>query len=376
LHKEEDAFLNIGIPLEVKNNEYRVGIVPSGVRALAEHGHRVLIQKSAGEGSGISDAEYTAAGAVTAPTAEAVYKESEMLLKVKEPLPQEYKLLQKDQVLFTYLHLAPAPELTRAILEQKIIGIAYETVQLENGTLPLLIPMSEIAGKLSVQIGAHYLEKQNGGSGVLLGGVPGVQPGRVAIIGGGTVGLNAAKIALRMGARVTLLDVNLERLRYLSDILDDRAVLLSSSAHNVEEAVVQADVVIGGVLVPGAKARKLVTREMVSKMRKGSVMVDVAIDQGGCFETSHVTTLENPVFAVDGVIHYCVGNMPGCVARTSTYALTNATIPYALKLADLGYAKALEQDISLRRGLNVFKGKLTNKAVAEAVGMEYSPYEL
>jgi len=367
--------LNIGIPKEIKNNENRVAMVPSGVRAMVEHGHQVFIQKSAGEGSGISDAEYIAAGAKIIPNAEDVYKEARMIVKVKEPLPQEYKLLLKDQILFTFLHLAAAPELTTAILEQQIIGIAYETVQLDNGNLPLLIPMSEIAGKLSVQIGAHFLQKENGGRGVLMGGVPGVKPCQVVIIGGGTVGLNAAKVALGMGARVTLLDVSLDRLRYLSDILGDRITVLSSSAHNLEESIPDADVVIGAVLVPGAKAKKVVTREMISKMNKGSVMVDVAIDQGGCFETSHATGFENPVFLVDGVIQYCVANLPGCVARTSTFALTNATCPYVLKLADLGYEKALREDASLRKGLNVFKGKLTSKPVADAVGKEYTPFE-
>jgi alanine dehydrogenase len=365
----------IGIPKEIKNNEYRIAIVPSGVRALIENGHKVIIEKSAGEGSGVSDAEYMAAGSKIVPTAEGIFKEAEMIVKVKEPLAQEYKLLQKDQLLFTYLHLAPAPELTKALLEQKIIGIAYETVQLDNGSLPLLTPMSEIAGKLSVQIGAHYLENENGGSGVLLGGVPGVKPGRVTIIGGGTVGLNAAKVAIGMGAKVTLLDVNLDRLRYLSDIFEGRLTTLSSNTHNIEEAVIEADLVVGSILIPGARAKKLVTRDMISKMRKSSVMVDVAIDQGGCFETSHATSFENPVFLVDGIIQYCVDNIPGCVARTSTFALTNATFPYALKLANMGNAKAMQQDISLRKGLNVFKGKLTNQPVAEAVGIVYTPYE-
>jgi alanine dehydrogenase len=365
----------IGVPKEIKNNEYRVAIVPSGVRSLVENGHRVLIQKSAGEGSGISNAEYLAAGATMVPTAETIFKQAQMIVKVKEPQPQEYSFLQKDQVLFTYLHLAPAPELTKALLYQKIIGIAYETVQMDNGSLPLLIPMSEIAGKISIQVGAHYLEKENGGSGVLLGGVPGVKPGHVAIIGGGTVGLNAAKIALGMGANTTVLDINLERLRYLSDILDDRITFLSSNTHNIEEAVAEADVVIGSVLIPGAKSKKLVTRDMVSRMRPGSVIVDVAIDQGGCFETSFPTSFEKPVFLVSGVIHYCVTNMPGSVAWTSTFALTNTTSSYVLKIANLGYETALREDVALRRGLNVYKGKLTNRPVSEAVGIEYTPYE-
>jgi alanine dehydrogenase len=365
----------IGIPKEIKNNENRVAVVPSGVRALVENGHNLIIEQSAGEGSGLYDAEYLAAGARIALTAEEIYKESEMLVKVKEPLAQEYGLLRKNQVLFTFLHLAPALDLTKALLDRKIVGIAYETVQLDNGSLPLLTPMSEIAGKLSVQIGARYLEKENGGSGVLLGGVPGVKPGNVAIVGGGTVGLNAAKIALGMGAHVFILDISLDRLRYLSDVLDGNLTLMMSNAENIENAVVDADLVIGALLIPGARAKKTICRSVISKMRRGSVIVDVAIDQGGCVETSHPTTFENPTFVVDGVIHYCVTNMPGCVARSSTFALTNATFPYVLKLANMGYDKAMIQDIPLRRGLNVFKGRLTSKPVAEAVGIEYVPYE-
>jgi len=367
--------LIIGVPKEIKNNEYRVAMVPSGIRALVENGHRVLVQKSAGEGAGIPNAEYESAGATIISEAELIFKEAEMVIKVKEPLPQEYGLLKPDQLLFTYLHLAPASELTKALLKQGVIGIAYETVQLDNMSLPLLTPMSEIAGKLSVQVAARYLEKENGGSGVLLGGVPGVKPGNVVILGGGTVGQNAAKIALGMGAHVTLLDISLEKLRYLDDTLGGRITLLSSNTDNIEQAVKKADVVIGGVLVPGAKARKLVTRRMISGMRKGSVMVDVAIDQGGCFETSKATCFDDPVFLVEGVIQYCVANMPGCVARTSTFALTNATLPYILKLANSGYEKALQDDIPLRKGLNTYKGKLTNKPVAEAVGIPHVSYE-
>jgi len=365
----------IGIPKEIKNNEFRVAMVPSGVRTLIEHNHQVLVEKSAGDGAGISDEEYLEAGARLVPGSESIFKEAELIVKVKEPLPSEYSLLQNGQLLFTYLHLAPAPELTRVLLDRHIVGIAYETVQLENGSLPLLTPMSEIAGKLSIQIAAHYLEKENGGSGVLLGGVPGVKPANVVILGGGTVGLNSAKIALGMGSNVTILDINLDRLRYLSDVLEGRLTLLASNSENIEKAVIAADVVVGGVLVPGAKAKKLVTRTLISKMRKGSVMVDVAIDQGGCFETSVPTNFDNPVFLIDGVIQYCVANMPGCVARTSTFALTNATLPYILNLADLGYAKAVQRDLALRKGLNVYKGRLTNKPVADAVGIEYVPYE-
>jgi alanine dehydrogenase len=372
LQKGESGMI-VGVPKEIKNNEYRVAIVPSGVRTLVESGHRVLVQKSAGVGAGIRDAEFKSAGAVILTDPESIFSEAEMIVKVKEPLPQEFNLLKNGQILFTFLHLAPDPELTQALITRGVIGIGYETVQTENGSLPLLIPMSEIAGKLSVQIGAHYLEKENRGSGVLLGGVPGVNPGNVCILGGGAVGFNAAKIALGIGAHVSLLDINLDKLRYLDDVLGGRLILLASNSHNVEETVKNADLVIGAVLIPGAKAPKLVNRRIISEMRPGSVMVDVAIDQGGCFETSFPTSLADPVFIVDGVIQYCVPNLPGCVARTSTFALTNATFPYVLKLANMGHKEALTQDMSLRKGLNVFKGKLTNQRVAEAVGMAYFP---
>jgi alanine dehydrogenase len=361
----------IGVPKEIKNQEYRVAMVPAGVRSLVDDGHRVLVQSSAGEGSGIADDEYQAAGAELRPTAEAVFAEAEMIVKVKEPLPQEYQLLREGQLLFTYLHLAPDPKLTRALLERKIVGIAYETVQAENGSLPLLTPMSEVAGKLSVQIGAHWLEKENGGSGVLLGGVPGTPPAKVAIVGGGTVGTNAAKVALGMGAEVTILDINLDRLRYLADVFGSSIRLLASNAHNVEEAVAEADLVVGSLLIPGAKAKKVVTKAMIAKMRKGSVIVDVAIDQGGCVEGAVPTSHENPVIDMDGVILCCVANLPGAVARTSTFALTNATFPYVSKLANLGYKAALAADPALFKGLNVLKGDLVCQAVAEGVGMDY-----
>jgi alanine dehydrogenase len=364
----------VGVPKEIKNHEYRVGMVPSGVKALFEKGHKVIVQKSAGEGAGVSDAEYLAAGGAIKQTAKEVFDEAEMIVKVKEPQPVECGMMRENQILFTYLHLAPAPDLTRDLLKQKIIGLAYETVQLANGSLPLLTPMSEVAGKLSVQVGAHYLQKENGGSGVLLGGVPGVKSGRVVIIGGGTVGTNAAKVALGMGANVTILDVSLDRLRYLSDIFGSQVQLLASNDDNIEEAVAGADVVIGALLVAGARAKKMVSREIIGKMRRGSVMVDVAIDQGGCFETSIPTTHEKPVFQVEGVIQYCVANMPGCVSRSSTFALANATLPYALKIADCGYQAACECDAALRKGMNVFKGKLTNKAVADSLGIEYVAY--
>jgi alanine dehydrogenase len=365
----------IGAPTEIKNQEYRVALVPAGVHSLAGDGHTVLIQAGAGEGSGILDEEYVRAGAQIRPSAEAVYTEAEMICKVKEPLPQELPLLREGQVLFTYLHLAPAPELTQALLDRKIVGIAYETVQLENGSLPLLTPMSEVAGKLSIQVGAHYLEKETGGSGVLLAGVPGTSPGGVAIIGGGVVGMNAAKVALGMGANVTLLDINLERLRYLSDVLEGRLTVLSSDVYSVERAVVGADLVIGALLIPGAKAKKVVTRPMIARMRPGSVIVDVAIDQGGCVEGARPTSHDDPVYTMDGVTMYCVTNLPGCVARTSTFALTNATFPYVLLLANHGHKEALRVDPALAKGLNVHKGKLVSQVVAEGTGLEYCPYE-
>jgi alanine dehydrogenase len=373
--EKEGKSMIVGVPKEVKNHEYRVALVPAGVRSLVEDGHTVIIQASAGEGSGISDAQYVGAGAQLRPTAEAVFAEAEMVVKVKEPLPQEYPLLRRDQVLFTYLHLAPAPELTQALLEREIVGIAYETVQLDNGSLPLLTPMSEVAGKLSIQVGAHWLEKENGGSGVLLAGVPGTPPANVAIIGGGVVGINAAKVALGMGANVTILDINLDRLRYLADVLEGRLSVLASNVYNIEEAVAGADLVIGGLLIPGAKAKKVVTKDMITHMRKGSVIVDVAIDQGGCVEGAVPTTHEDPVFTLDGVTMSCVANLPGCVSRTSTFALTNATFPYVSKLANLGYKAALQADVPLRKGLNVHKGKLVNRSVSEGVGIECSPYE-
>lgn len=366
----------VGVPKEVKNHEYRVAMVPAGVKSLVDDGHTVLIQASAGEGSGISDAEYAGAGAQIRPTAEAVYAEADMIVKVKEPLPQEYPLLRKDQILFTYLHLAPAPELTKALLDRGVIGIAYETVQLDNGSLPLLTPMSEVAGRLSIQVAAHWLQKENGGSGVLLGGVPGTPPANVAIIGGGTVGINAAKMALGMGAHVTILDLSLDRLRYLDDVLGGRLTVLASNDLNVEKAVIEADVVVGALLIPGAKAKKVVTTSLISRMRKGSVVVDVAIDQGGCVEGAVPTTHQDPVIKIDGVTLFCVANMPGCVARTSTFALTNATFPYASKLANLGYKAALKADRALAKGLNVLQGRLMSKAVAEGVGMDYTAYEI
>jgi alanine dehydrogenase len=363
----------IGIPREIKHNEYRVAMVPAGVRTLAEKGHRVLVERAAGEASGIPDGEYRRAGAETKETAKDIFSEAEMVLKVKEPLPEEYDLFCEGQILFTYLHLAPAPELTKALLRKKVIAIAYETVQLPDGSLPLLEPMSEIAGKMAVQVGAFYLQKENGGSGILLGGVPGIKAGNVAVIGGGIVGMNAARVALGMGANVTIIDINIARLRYLEDILGGKLITLASNKTNIENTVAEADLVIGAILTPGAKADKLVTRNMLTKMRQGSVIVDVAIDQGGCFETSVPTTHDKPVFVVDGILHYCVSNMPSAVSRSATFALTNATLPYALKLADTVYKQALLSDSSLRKGCNVFKGNLVHQNVAESLGLEYTP---
>lgn len=365
----------IGVPKEIKNNENRVAMVPSGARTLVENGHRVIVEKSAGEGSGISDIEYLNVGAEIEQSTRTIFDEAEMIVKVKEPLPVEYGYFHPDQVLFTYLHLAPARELTQALLDKQIIGIAYETVQMPDGSLPLLEPMSEIAGKLSVQVGAHYLQKENAGNGVLLGGVPGVKAGNVLIIGGGTVGANAAKVSLGMGACVIIVDVNVNRLRYLTDVLEGKLVTMMSNKSNLEAYIEDADMVIGATLKPGARAEKLVTRDMLGRMRKGSVLVDVAIDQGGCFETSRPTTHENPVYTVDGIIHYCVTNMPAAVSRTSTFALTNATFPYILKLAEMGYKEAIKKDATLKKGLNIHKGDLVNEPVAKSLNLPFTSLE-
>ncbi len=360
----------IGVPKEIKPQEHRVGIVPAGVRALTKCGHKVLVQKGAGEGSGITDNEYGSAGANIILQIEEVYAQADMIIKVKEPLPTEYPLLKKGQILYTYLHLAAAKELTLALLERKIIGIAYETMKLKDGSLPLLIPMSEIAGRMAIQVGAAHLQKENGGRGVLLAGVPGVAPGNVVILGGGTVGINAAKIAVGMGAKVTILDINLERLRYIDDMFGPRITTLYSDSHTVEVSVKEADLVVGAVLITGARAPILVDRSMIGKMKPGSVIVDVAVDQGGCVETIHPTYHQNPTYIVDGVIHYGVANMPGAVARTSTFALTNATLPYAIKIANIGAPKVFQEDPFILSGLNVYKGKLVCEAVGESLNME------
>ena len=364
--------MRIGVPTEIKDNEYRVGMTPSGVRDLASDGHEVFVQKGAGLGSGFADDEYTGAGGKILPDADAVYAQAEMIVKVKEPIEADLKRLKDGQLLFTYLHLAPVPDLTAELLKKKIVGVAYETITDERKrTLPLLTPMSEVAGRMSVHVGAYYLHKPNNGRGVLLGGVPGVLPADVMIIGGGVVGTNAAKMAVGLGARVTILDLSLDRLRQLDDIFRGEIQTLASSKAHIEEAVRRADLLIGGVLIPGAAAPKLVTRDMIGQMKKGSVIVDVAIDQGGCVETAHPTTHSNPVYEVDGVIHYCVANMPGAVPRTSTIALTNATLPYTRKLASSGFAKAVE-DPGLAEGVNVYDGAITYKAVAESQGREYA----
>lgn len=368
--------MKIGVPKEIKDNENRIAITPAGVTELRAHGHEVFVQRGGGLGSGISDEDFAAAGAKILDTARDVFEAADMIMKVKEPLPQEYDLFKEGQVLFTYLHLAPEEELTKMLMKKRIVSIAYETVELPNRTLPLLTPMSEVAGRMSVQIGAHYLEKVNGGRGVLLGGVPGVPPADVVIIGGGTVGTNAAKMALGMGAKVTILEKSLDRMRYLDDVFGGRIITMMSNAYNIANAVKYADLLIGGVLIPGARAPKLVTEEMVKTMKPGSVIVDVAIDQGGCIGTiDHPTTHSNPTFVKHGVVHYSVANIPGAVARTSTFALTNATLPYALQLADKGYEKAIRENPALAKGVNVINGVVTYKAVAEAHNLEYVPLE-
>jgi alanine dehydrogenase len=363
----------IGVPREIKDNEARVGITPAGVKALTEAGHKVLVETQAGALSGFPDEEYQNAGAEIVGDAGYAWGKADMVVKVKEPIEREYVYFREGLVLFTYLHLAPLPGLTDKLLESKVIGIAYETVRDARGTLPLLTPMSEVAGRMSVQVGASYLEKEKGGRGILLGGVPGVPPARVCIIGGGVVGTNAAKIALGFGAIVTLVDVNLNRLRELDDIFGGRLYTLASNSYNVALATRESDLVIGGVLIPGATAPKLVTRAMVLQMKKGAVIVDVAIDQGGCVETARPTSHSNPSYVVDGVVHYCVTNMPGAVPHTSTLALTNSTFPYLMRIANKGAREALRQDAGLAEGLNTWLGKLTYRGVADSQGREWTP---
>jgi alanine dehydrogenase len=362
----------VGLPKEIKDNEYRVGLTPAGARALTDAGHRVVVERSAGEGSGFEDSLYEKAGAVLIDSADDVWAEAEMIVKVKEPIEPEYPRMKEGLLLFTYLHLAPDPKQTQALLKNKVTGIAYETITDRRGTLPLLTPMSEVAGRMAVQVGAQYLEKMNGGRGVLIGGVPGVPAARVVILGGGVVGTNAAKIAVGMGAQVTIVDKNLDRLRELDDIFLSKISTLASSAYAIHGAISEADLIIGGVLVPGAAAPKLVTREMLKDVSKGSVIVDVAVDQGGCIETTRPTTHSDPTYYVEDVLHYCVANMPGAVPRTSTFALTNATLPYALRLANRGFLDAISADPGLKEGVNTYAGKMTYKAVADDQGLEYT----
>lgn len=360
----------IGVPKEIKNHEYRVGLTPAGVRELTEHGHSVMIQASAGEGIGIADQLYVDAGAEIVADAPEIFDRAEMIIKVKEPQPNECKMLREGQLLFTYLHLAPDPTQTELLLASGVSAIAYETITDDKGTLPLLAPMSEVAGRMAIQAGAHSLEKAQGGNGMLLGGVPGVAPAKVTVIGGGVVGLNAARMAAGLGADVTILDRSLDRLKQIDDMFGPTIKTLYSTSEAIHSEVTTADLVVGAVLIPGAAAPKLVTRSMLSEMKDGAVLVDVAIDQGGCFETSKATTHAEPTYEIDGVIHYCVANMPGGVARTSTFALTNATLPYAIKLANNGL-DALKNDRHLLQGLNVHKGQVTNKPVCDALGYTY-----
>ncbi|HEY8598867.1 MAG TPA: alanine dehydrogenase [Thermomicrobiales bacterium] len=364
--------MRIGVPKEIKDNENRIALTPAGVAELFHHGHYMIVERGAGAGSGFTDAEFQAVGAEMVDTHEEIFARAEMIVKVKEPIATEYGLLREGQLLFTYLHLAAEEALTRALLDAGTTAIAYETVQLPDRSLPLLTPMSEVAGRMSIQVGAHYLEKTHGGRGQLLGGVPGVRPSNVAIIGGGVVGTNAAQMALGAGAAVTILEKSAERMRYLDEILHGNLVTLMSNRQTVADVVAEADLVIGGVLIPGAKAPKLVTADMVRGMRPGAVVVDVAIDQGGCIETAHPTSHSHPTYDVNGVIHYCVTNMPGAVPRTSTFALSNATLPYALKLANQGIAEAVRRDPALASGVNVHAGQITYQAVAEAFGLTYT----
>ncbi|MCC7440078.1 MAG: alanine dehydrogenase [Bdellovibrionales bacterium] len=366
----------VGVPKEIKNKENRVGMVLAGVKALTHSGHTVLIEQNAGAGVGISNEAYERAGARIMPSAKEIYGKAEMIVKVKEPLPEEFALLREGQILYTYLHLAADERLTKALMERKIVGIAYETIEARNGTLPLLAPMSAVAGRMATQIGATYLQADHGGKGVLLGGVAGVNRANVVVIGGGIVGVNATKMAVGLGAKVTLMDVNVQRLEYLSDVFGNEITTLYSNSENIEKAVHRADLVIGAVLVPGAKAPKLVTRDMISHMEPGGVVVDVAVDQGGSVETCRPTSHEHPTYTVDGVIHYAVPNMPGAVPRTSTYALTNVTLGYAVMIANLGWKEAVSKDEGLRKGVNISMGKCVYQQVAQDLGLPYEPLKI
>jgi alanine dehydrogenase len=365
----------IGLPKEIKDNEYRVGLTPAGVKTLNDYAHTILVETQAGEGSGISDDEYRAAHGEIVASAREVWERADMIVKVKEPVGPEYRMMREGQLLFTYLHLAPDSQLTKVLLERKVTGVAYETITNDEGHLPLLTPMSEVAGRMAIQVGAHYLQKTEGGRGVLAGGVPGVLPAKVCIIGGGVVGINSIKMAVGLGANVVVLDVNLERLRYLDDIFGSRIKTLVSNPFTVQEECANADLVVGAVLIPGASAPKLVTHKILKTMQKGAVIVDVAVDQGGCIETTKPTTHSNPTFYVDDVLHYCVANMPGAVPRTSTFALTNATLPFALQLANKGFKEAIKKDRNLQNGVNTYKGQITYQAVAESQGLPYRPVD-
>ena len=361
--------MKIGIPKEIKNNESRVALTPAGAKTLVQNGHTVMVETHAGENSGFTDLQYLKAGADIIPTAAEVYAAAEMIMKVKEPIASEYKLIRPGQLVFTYFHFASGKELTMAMIESKAVCLAYETVEKADRTLPLLIPMSEVAGRMSIQEGARCLEKPKGGKGILLGGVPGVKPAHVLVLGGGVVGTQAALMAAGLGAHVTIADISLPRLRYLAEIMPANVDTLMSTSYNIEELLPHTDLVIGAVLIPGAKAPHLITRDMLKLMQPGSVLVDVAIDQGGCFETSHPTTHAEPVYTVDGILHYCVANIPGAVPFTSTLALTNATLPYAVTLANMGWEKACEENEDLRKGLNIVNGKVVCKAVADTFGL-------
>lgn len=367
--------MRIGIPKEIKDHEYRVAMVPAGVHALAAAGHEVVVQEGAGNGSGIPNDEYVQAGARLVPDAASVWGWADMVVKVKEPVGPEYDLMREGQTLFTYLHLAPLPELTDVLIEKQVTGIAYETIEDRNGRLPLLTPMSEVAGRMAVVVGASYLQRIHGGRGTLLAGVPGVPPGDVVVIGGGIVGLNSIKMALGLGARVAVLDTNLDRLRQIDDMFHGVVTTLASNQYNLRAALRRCDLLIGAVLIPGYSAPKLVTRDMLKLMKEGAVVVDVAVDQGGCFETTRPTTHSDPVYIVDGVVHYCVANMPGAVPRTSTFALNNATLPYGLALANKGVEQAVAEDPGLLPGVNTFKGHITNKPVADSLGRPYRPFK-
>ncbi|MES2618273.1 MAG: alanine dehydrogenase [Bacteroidota bacterium] len=365
----------IGVPKEIKNNENRVAVTPAGVSEFVKHGHTIYVQATAGTGSGFSDEEYKEAGASLLNTIEEIYAIADMIIKVKEPIASEYKLIKKDQLLFTYFHFASYGPLTTAMIESGAVCLAYETVEKPDRSLPLLVPMSEVAGRMSIQEGAKYLEKPLGGRGILLGGVPGVKPAEVVVLGGGIVGTQAAKMAAGFGAHVTILDISIPRLRQLDDIMPANVQTLYSNGYNIRAAIKTADLVIGGVLIPGAKAPHLITRDMLKLMKKGSVLVDVAVDQGGCFETTKATTHEDPTYVIDDVIHYCVANMPGAVPYTSTLALTNATLPYALQLANQGWKEACNKNAELRLGLNVVNGKVVYKGVSDAFNLPYTPVE-